>query len=372
MSNNPEDYQQILLLPEDFNAATSTITTPPVKTRTLSLYHPSLTSGKPSLQLLINNDKVYYFDQYTFRSKYLVDASRSGPRRLVTSKDTSPQEVTSARSVFVFNSESRQDGLVLSQDTLKLLLTYDITYSLISAYCKAQRDSMTSNEKDYLTNTTPSSIQSKNTGESDTLLTIRDYQDMLIEQDSPEWNEIPTSIIESKLCSISEQITECDESYYKVTLLSILKHLINQKICKMYSSFPKSIPIPSQWPGDLQNCMKIIRCCQLLISLLPQRIYHALTQEDTITVITVSDESEVLTIKKCFTKIEKYKESTAVSEQERKLLAQSAMQVGLSNGSTVNDAGNNKIKKPPITKKNVTKKKVTVGKGAIDGFFKKR
>lgn len=118
--------------------------------------------------------------------------------------------------------------------------------------------------------------------------------------------------------------------------------------------------------------MKIIRCCQLLISLLPQRIYHALTQEDTITVITVSDESEVLTIKKCFTKIEKYKESTAVSEQERKLLAQSAMQVGLSNGSTVNDAGNNKIKKPPITKKNVTKKKVTVGKGAIDGFFKKR
>ncbi|SMN20822.1 similar to Saccharomyces cerevisiae YDR279W RNH202 Ribonuclease H2 subunit, required for RNase H2 activity [Maudiozyma saulgeensis] len=356
-----EDFQQILLLPKDVNPTTPTTTT-------LSLCHPSLTSGKPSLELLIHEDKIYHFDQYTFRSKYLVDANHTGPRRIVTARDTSSQEVTSARSVFVINSNSREDGLILSRDTLKLLLVYDITYSLIAAYCKAQNDPMTSKEKDYLTTASPSSSSQSN-NESDRFLTIRDYRDMLIEQDSSEWNHIPMSIIENKLCLISEQITECDELYYKTTLISIVRYLITEKICKMYSSFPESIPIPSQWPTDIQKSMKIVRCCQLLISLLPRRIYEALTQEDTIVVLTIDDDK--LSVKKCFTKVEKYRDSTAVSEQERKLLAQSAMQVGLSNGSAVKKTGN-KIKKPSITKKSVTKKKVTVGKGAIDGFFKKR
>ena len=355
------ESQEVLLYPKELDLSET-------KYRIIQLSNPSLIEGKKPLQILIHEEddsvKIYHFDQYAFRSKYLVDASQTPKNKKIDG--SKPQDsITSARSIFLINEQNRKDGLVFNQDYLKLLLPYDITYSLISAYIQDMKDPVSLKEADYLKE---SQTTSNNKNEDRNFLTVRDYRDKLIERDSIEWNHVPLTLISEKLSLISEEITECDEQYYKITLDHIVKYLITHKIKSIYKKFPSSIPIPTQWPEDIQQCMKIVRICQLLISLIPKRVYQSMIEEDSLNLELNAQAS--LTVKQCYDRVLTYKKSTAVSDEEKKLLAQTAMQVGLSN-STSDSSSNGRVKKP-VAKKVVPKKRVQVGKGAIDGFFKRR
>ena len=354
------ESQELLLFPKDLDLSE-------VKYRIIELSNPSLIEGKTPLHILIHDEnnsvKVYHFDKYAFRSKYLVDASHTRKNKRIDG--SKPEEnITSARSIFLINEKNREDGMILKQDYLKLLLPYDITYSLISAYIQDMKDPLSLKEADYLRE----SQDKNNKNEDKNFLTVRDYRDKLIERDSIEWNHVPLTLISEKLSLISEEITECDEQYYKITLDHIVKYLITHKIKSIYKKFPSSIPIPTQWPEDIQQCMKIVRICQLLISLIPKRVYQSMTEEDTLKLEL--DPQASLTVKQCYDKVLAYKKSTAVSDEEKKLLAQNAMQVGLSNSAS--DSSNTGRVKKPVPKKVAPKKRVQVGKGAIDGFFKRR
>ncbi|KAG0663267.1 hypothetical protein C6P45_000872 [Maudiozyma exigua] len=367
------ESQEVLLFPKDIDLSQEG------KYRIIQLSNPSLIEGKEPIQILIPDEtneciKTYYFDRYVFRSKYLVDASHMSKNKKIDG--TKLQEIDrSARSIFIIDEKNREDGIILNQDYLKLLLPYDITYSLISAYIKEMKEPMSRKEADYLKEMNPI-----NESNNKKFLTVRDYRDKLIEMDSIEWNHVPISLISEKLSMISESITECEEQYYKITMEHIIKYLITERVIRIYQTFPKSVPIPSQWPADIQVCMKIVRICQLLISIIPKRVYQSLCEEDTLKLEINNDTASLLTIKQCYMKVKEYKTDTAVSDKEKKLLAETAMQVGLSTSATTssnNDSNTNgRIVKKSITKRVTTvpkkKKIVQVGKGAIDGFFKRR
>lgn len=356
------ESQEVLLYPKDIDLSLEG------KYRIIQLSNPSLIEGKEPIQILIPEEtnsgiKTYYFDRYVFRSKYLVDASRTAKNKKIDGSKSEEMN-KSARSIFIINENDREDGIILNQDYLKLLLPYDITYSLISAYIKELKEPMSRKEADYLKETKP--INDK---KEQKFLTVRDYRDKLIEMDSIEWNHVPISLINEKLSMVSESIIECEEQYYKITMEKIIKYLITERVIRIYQAFPKSVPIPTQWPADIQECMKIVRICQLLISIIPKRVYQSLCEEDTLKLEIKNDTASLLTIKQCYMKVNEYKMNTAVSDKEKKLLAETAMQVGLSSATTTAPSNGRIIKRVTTAPK---KKRVQVGKGAIDGFFKRR
>lgn len=330
----------------------------------LQLPHPSRNTSKTAtLSLLLPQDKkkLFQFAPYEFKSEYLCAAKRTGPRKI-----SGPPVEDTARSVFLVDPTDRRDGMVLQDASLKMLLPYDVAFSVISAYCA--RDEPVKNESEYAT-VAPSSAKALSGNGPDRFLTARDYQDMLIESDHQDWSKVPLDLLEEKLRALCETVQEGGDDYYKLTPVSIAAYLAQRKVQSMLAQFPGSVPVPFQWPEDVKQSMRVVRCCQLLVSLLPKRAYNVLISDDT-TQLSMGESTS--TVAGCFEAVRNYQKEHALGEQERKLLAESAMQVGRMNGAPSGKSPNNiskvKIKGKPL----VPKKRVAVGRGAIDGFFKKK
>lgn len=345
--NELESYK-IRLLPKELNDV--------VKYQTFSLPNPSRIKDKSNIRLLIDNDQVYQFHDYGFKSKYLMDSNATGPRKI-----TGEVGEETARSVFLVNEMNRKDGIVLQDASFEMLTKYDIVFNLISFYC--QKDEWMEHESDYV----KKSVEYSKKAGKDKFLSVRDYQDLLIDCDSDGWSQIPLSLLESKLQEISEVVEEGDIKYYKISMSEITKFLINFKILPIIKRFPESIKIPYQYPDDIKQYLKVIKSCQLIISLIPKRVYDALINDANSKISLGSESTVEISVKECFTAVAAYKKQTSVSDKEKKLLAENAMQIGLGNGSNAYKEKGKVIKKPLPTKKIVA-----VGRGAIDGFFKKK
>lgn len=102
----------------------------------------------------------------------------------------------------------------------------------------------------------------------------------------------------------------------------------------------------------------------LLVSLIPRAAYHnLLTFSPTMDSGCLNPD-----IKASFIELENYETTNELQNAERELLMKSAMNVGLNSNGRVSLP----VKK--VTKKIVQNKKpkVAIGKGAIDGFFKRK
>ena len=84
-------------------------------------------------------------------------------------------------------------------------------------------------------------------------------------------------------------------------------------------------------------------------------------------IVFESSDDAKLNISGLISKFKKYEDEHAAAIVEKDILINAAISVGLGE----NSGKRNKVSKPVIKKKEVIKKKVAIGKGAIDGFFKK-
>ena len=345
------DNYKLLLIPPELDGATGYTH--------IQLPHPSRNSSKQakiSLLLHSDNKQLFQFSPYEFKSEYLSAAKRTGPRKI-----SGPPVEDTARSVFLVDPEQRTDGLVLQDASMSMLLPYDLAFSIMSAYYVS--DAPAAKESEYTAMT-----GAKASSGTDRFLSARDYQDMLIESDDSAWAKIPLSLLEEKLGTVCETVEEAGDTYYKLTAASIGQYLVKHKIQAMLESFPASVPVPFQWPEEVKQSMRVVRCCQLLISLLPKGVYNILIN-DNAAQLSLGEKS--MSVVGCFGAVQKYQKDNMLGEQERKLLAESAMQIGMSNGPAPPKNQNNRIGKPK-PKPIVPKKRVAVGRGAIDGFFKKK
>lgn len=325
---------RIILLPQNGNSTD-------LKIELFTLPHPSNNESKTSLKLFTQNDKLYQIRNHQFsKSCQFKETENLANDQYHYTHDGSP-----LKSIFLVNEDDPSDGEIISNSALQISLFYDLAFSLIGVFYK---DSKSASEEEYV----KGKIDEGKTGKlDDRFLTVRDYHDLLVDSHDPNWNMIPLSLLEDRLTPISELTEEAGDKYFKITEDAIVNHLLN-KVEKIVENFPKSLPIPMDYPEDIQNCLKYIMACNLLISMIPIHAYKKLVKSSKIEEYTQ--------------KYKKYREENDSVIKERKLLTENAMSVGIQTNESFE-------KKRKVTKKTVVvKPKVSVGKGAIDGFFKRQ
>ncbi|CCF58308.1 hypothetical protein KAFR_0E01540 [Kazachstania africana CBS 2517] len=326
-----------------------------------TLPNPSNIKSKETLLLFQTTDSVsskdiiYRLQDHSFSKP----CARKNSEELAKGTYHYTNESQPIKSMFLLNEDDRKDGYVLESSTFKHATIYDLTYSLIGFYFK---NSVTEDEKDYI----DCDIKSEESSESDRYLTLRDYHDLLTDSHDKNWAFVSMESLETALVKICDTIEEAGDSYYKIRLHKIIGFL-SSKVLKIVDNFPKSLNLPIDYPEDIKYCGKVVLACNLMISLIPKEAYRKLRQSSENTGSTSEDTDilENISISGCFDKYNKYKKEIAAQVAEKELLTQTAMNVGLGSKS-----GKQAIKKG-IRKVTVAKKKVAVGKGAIDGFFKR-
>lgn len=256
------------------------------------------------------------------------------------------------RSAIHVNSEDKTNYTVLPNANIKYFSKYDLTYNLIGFKFK---DCVTGKESEYFKPTHKETTKK----DDDRYLTLRDHQDMLIDNGHENWSQIPSPTLEHCLSNISDQIEEAGDKYYKITLDKILNYL-KLRIVNIVENFPNSISVPPSLDKNDLNAFKIFIASNILVSLVPKIIFVSLQDDD------IPIEKYDISVKQAFHDIEVFYKTSTNKDAEQKILLEAATKVGMPG-----DSGPRQMDKKP--KKVVPKKpKVAVGRGAIDGFFKKK
>ncbi|CCK70994.1 Rnh202p KNAG_0F03320 [Huiozyma naganishii CBS 8797] len=332
--------RRIVLLPTNaIDAAT--------ELKVFDLCHPSNNSSKARVKLFAcgaeDTTQIYRLEKYSFSQggRYTEVSDLANEKYHYTG------EGDPVKSIIIVNEQDRSDGYVIEDSTFDISNKYDVTFNLISKYYK---DSISADEAEYTrrnNHSKSSEIRDNN------FLTARDYHDALIETSDANWQFVPRIVLQGALERISDTVTEAGDQYYKITEERIISFLV-QRVEKIVESFPSSLPIPMDYPEDIQKAMKHVMACQLLISLLPVQTYRKLVEQPPMAAN--------------FESYSTYRTQISSTVKERELLTEAAVNAGLGNGNAPPNKPVGKTAKKVV----VPKKKVTVGKGAIDGFFKRQ
>ncbi|AQZ15946.1 RNH202 (YDR279W) [Zygosaccharomyces parabailii] len=313
------------------------------KVEVFTLPHPSNIKAKKRPRLVeFENNGIYELRSHQFSRgcKYYEDQDRLSERYHYT------KDGQSVKSTFITNELNPEDGYVIEEGNFRYVTKYDITFNLIGFF---YRHCVMDEEKDYLKGDTKD-INSQCDNRS---LGWRDYQDLLIDTHDSEWCHISSHILQKGLENIAEPIEEAGDVYYKITPEKIV-HCLVRKVKQILEHFPSNLPPLVSLPPDIVEYAKVSIAVNFLISLIPKPAYCSL----------VKYSGETLNISEAIEKYQEYKKHLKDVGKEKELLVQTAMSVGLPT-----NRGPEKPKK--IIKKVTVKKKVAMGKGAIDGFFKK-
>lgn len=329
-------YKKIIFLPNGDDL--------PDKIEIFKFPTPSNNTSKPQLNLFIHNEKLYQVQDYSF--------SKSGKYKevenLASEKYHYNDNGEPIKSTFLINETDRSDGEIISSSLFQISTLYDLAFSLISVFYK---ESISNTEEEYVTRSFPESQKSIKKTDS-RFLTVRDIHDTLVDTHDANWGLIPMSLLENALNRVAQCTEEGGDKYYKVTKETITEFLL-VKVEKIVNNFPESLPLSSEYPEDIQNCLKYIMACNLLISLIPFDAYKILLKSHK--------------MEEFVQKYNEFKKKNIQASIDRAALTESAINVGIQN-----NGGMNKKRPAKVVKKNTfnEKKKVSVGKGAIDGFFK--
>ncbi|CAI4038142.1 hypothetical protein SMKI_04G4820 [Saccharomyces mikatae IFO 1815] len=344
-----EGEERIIILPDDYDVSKNinSFTLPP----------PSNIASKPRIELFEDtNGKVYEIKSYQFGK----GPSYSHEEDLANDKYHYTKENHPIKSTFIVNTSDPADGYIFKSSKIHFCCLHDVTFSLIGFY---YRNSISEDEQDYVNSNDTSVNQTSNKKNHERFLTARDHHDFLTDNHDKNWDNISLSCLRGGLAKISETIEEAGEVYYKITPAMITKYLV-EKVSKIAENFPPSVPILKHATTEIEQCYKVVVATNLLVSLIPRAAYHNLVDFSP----TMGSYCSDLDIKASFTSLEDYETKNELKNAEKELLMKSAMNVGLNTNSRASLS----IKK--VTKKVVQSKKLKVatGKGAIDGFFKRK
>ncbi|EDO16363.1 hypothetical protein Kpol_1051p11 [Vanderwaltozyma polyspora DSM 70294] len=322
--------------------------------KVFTLPSPSNNSSKGRVELFqVSNNLVYQIKNHSFSKGSKINNNDD----MANDVYHYTRDNETLKSVILTNEQDRSEAYLRENGSFKFALKYDIVYNLIGFYYS---ESITESEKEYSNQV--SSQSGKEQGKNDRFLTLRDYHDLLVDSNDSQWANISLEVLKIALEKISNTVEEAEDIYYKIDDNKILEFLA-KIVSKIASNLPKSIPplLPNSAPEDIQNSMKIVLATNILISLVPKKAYLELIKFKG-TDNTISIDTEVK-------KFNDYLESNELSIEEKKLLMQAAISVGMNNDSSSDGKDKNKTIKKPIVPK---KPRVAVGRGAIDGFFKKK
>ncbi|CAI4057067.1 hypothetical protein SUVZ_02G3920 [Saccharomyces uvarum] len=343
-----EGEERLIVLPDECDASKiiNTFTLPPC----------SNIESKPLIELFENTDgRLYQVKSFQFGK----GPSYSHNEDLANDKYHYTKEDHPIKSTFIVNNSNSADGCILKSSKLYFCTLHDVVFSLIGFH---YRTSVAEDEQDYVKPSDTGETQAANRKDHERFLSIRDYHDLLMDNHSKNWNHISLRCLESGLTKICETIEEAGEIYYKITPALITRYLVG-KVLKIIENFPPSFPILKHAPEELVQCYKVVMATNLLVSLIPKAAYRNLIEFSPSTM----DSNFNLEIKASFTNLENYQTTEELKNAEKELLMKSAMNVGIgTNGGAVS------VKK--VAKKVVLRKKprAAIGKGAIDGFFKRK
>ncbi|CAI4365020.1 CEL_1a_G0011270.mRNA.1.CDS.1 [Saccharomyces cerevisiae] len=341
--------ERLIILPDDYETSKTinTFTLPP----------PSNITSKPRIELFEDiNGKLYEIRSFQFGK----GPSYSHEEDLANDKYHYTKENHPIKSTFIVNTSDPTDGYVFNSSKIHFCSLYDIAFSLIGFY---YRNSVSADEQDYSNSSDTGENQKSNSKTNEKFLTVRDYHDFLTDSHDKNWENISLSRLKSGLAKVSETIEEAGDVYYKITSAMITQFLLG-KVSKIVENFPPSIPTLKNAPTEINQCYKVVMATNLLVSLIPRAAYHNLLTFSP----TMDSGCLNLDIKASFIELENYETTNELQNAERELLMKSAMNVGLN----LNGSVSLPVKK--VTKKIVQNKKpkVAIGKGAIDGFFKRK
>ncbi|CAR29760.1 ZYRO0G16390p [Zygosaccharomyces rouxii] len=309
-----------------------------------SLPHPSNNTSKDRMQLVEFKGKgIYQLKSHEFSRgcSYTDDQDQAEDNYHYT------KDGKTIKSTLVINENDPQNGYVMEDGDFQYLSKTDITFNLIGFFYK---EFTVQDEKDYLREDAPTTMQSDNK-----FLGLRDYHDLLVDSHDHEWSKVSLETFKAAMENVADPIEEAGDIYYKITTQKIMQCLI-RKTRQILDAFPTTIPIPSSLPPEIMESAKVTIAVNLLISLIPRPAYWHL----------VKYTGEELNVAKAFQKYEDYIQNIKDVTKEKESLVQSAMNVGLTNGSNSTTKTTKKV-----VKKTVSQRKVATGKGSIDGFFKR-
>lgn len=317
--------------------------------RIITLKNPSNTAEKSHITLVTDLKEIYQVNNYKFGKGRKFESTKDD----INDRYHYDEQGKPLRSAIMVSDDDKTNYNVLPSSTIKLLTKYDLAYSLIGYKF---RESTAASEKEYV----KEAINTTTIKDDGKYLTLRDYADHLVDTCDKNWEYIPMDILTISLSKISETIEEAGDTYYKVTIESVLDFL-SKKVIKLVQNFPKSITIPNDLDDKMKINFKVFMSVNIFISLIPKCVYQKLRSCET------KLEDLDTTISKAFKEYETHFKASFTSKSEEAFLLQSATNVGLERGDgPVKDAKKSKSK--PVVKK----PKVAVGRGAIDGFFKKK
>lgn len=329
-------YKKFIFLPNDGVL--------PDKIEIFNFPTPSNNTSKLQLSLFLHNQRLYQIQDYSFSKSCKYKEIEN----LASEKYHYNDNGEPIKSAFLINEADRSDGEIISSSVFQISTLYDLAFNLISVFYK---ESISNTEEEYVTRSFPD-FKKLSKKMDNRFLTVRDMHDFLVDTHDTNWNLIPMILLEDALNRVAQCTEEGGDRYYKLTEETITAFLLD-KVEKIVDNFPKSLPLSLEYPEDIQNCLKYIMACNLLISLIPFDAYKILLKSPK--------------IEGFVQKYNEFKKNSIQASIDRAALTESAINVGIQKSSDI-------IKKKPVkvVKKNtlVNKKKVSVGKGAIDGFFK--
>ncbi|SCV05558.1 LANO_0H10132g1_1 [Lachancea nothofagi CBS 11611] len=326
--------ERIIALPKGFSGG---------ELKIFELPHSSNIESKKPVRVFVHNGTTYQLKKKAFSQGCEYHRARdSANEKYRYTADSKP-----LKSGILTNAAQRQDGWLLQSGTFEFSTKYDLCFSL----CGAFYSDFACKDENQFQQVAPSVSA---TSLENRFLMARDFHDNLIEKHSTNWSHVPLETLRDALTQLSESIEEAGDIYHNVTPAKVTQWLVG-KVRKIIDGFPASVPLPRNLPEEIHAYAKITFACNLLISLVPRPAYQNLTQ------YAGSD----LNIAKAIQDYNSYQTEAAARQKEQELLIDSAMKVGMSNGN-----GN----KPAVKKvtKVVKTKKIGAGKGAIDGFFRKK
>lgn len=305
--------------------------------------HPSNNTSKNAIKLFIHDNVVYQLQTKHFSkgSPYNKDQDEANDLYHYTA-DGHPY-----KSIIAFNpNKTQEEGIVLESGAFDYHTKYDLAYSLCKFYYRLD----VVNDESAYSQADPS-IGIK---QSSNFLTLRDFQDVLVDQDGDHWLNVPSQVLDIALHKVCDTIEEAGDKYFKIVEPKILKWLV-AKVPRIISVFPESLPFPKDIPDeylkDIQTCWAV----NIMISLLPRSAYWALRNYS-------NSEIDII---KAYENMSKYKQELVIRNKENNVLINAAMSVGSTRSC------NTKHRTNPRSKTIKNPKKIPAGKGAIDSFFKK-
>ncbi|CAI4058752.1 Rnh202p SKDI_04G4910 [Saccharomyces kudriavzevii IFO 1802] len=341
--------ERLLILPDECDASKN------INTFTLP---PSCNiASKPRLEIFENTDgKLYEIKCFQFGK----GPSYSEEEDLANDKYHYTRENNPIKSALMVNTSDSADGYIFKSSKIYFCTLYDIAFSLIGFHYK---NSISADEQDYVKSSNTDEEQTAERKEHERFLTLRDYHDLLTDNHDKNWNNISLGSLKCGLAKISETIEEAGDVYYKITPAMITQYLAG-KVAKVIENFPPSIPTLKHAPVEITQCHKVVIAVNLLVSLIPKAAYHNLVEFSP----TTTDTFFNLHIKASFTDLEKYETTNELKNAEKELLMKSATNIGLGSNGSVSVAMKKVTKKIPQSNRT----RVAIGKGAIDGFFKRK